>query len=249
MTKIVKAVCTLHWKGEPREEVPAVHVDAELSWAGQTRLLDLCELHKREVDEGKWPLPLLLELGDPAPPAAARRPSRAGQKHHHGRAQPTGVDAEMLRAWVREDQIMSRDDGPPRLAYTGRQGNGQYFPTWLQAAWDEVPADRKDRLRAAAEAAVAARETPGRPDAADPPAALPGRGGSSPRGRPGRRRIRCRPGGTDGVWWLQYLPGAAAGRAARREAERPLPVPCCRHASTPPRFCHLPVTVRALDWA
>jgi len=171
VTKIIESYCTLHHKtASPPEKVLAVHVDAVLSWAGTTRLLDLCEMHKREVDAGEWPLPRLLELGDPAPPAAAVRRSRAGQQHNHGRDQPSGVEAEMIRAWVREDRIMSRDDGPPRLAYAGKSGNGQYFPAWLQNAWDEVPESRKDRLRPAAEAAVAARR-PGRPADAVPGAA------------------------------------------------------------------------------
>jgi hypothetical protein len=146
MTKVVEAYCTLHWKAEPQERVLAAHADLELSWAGQAVTLDLCAKHKREVDHGKHPLPDLLALGDPVPPAALTKrrrvqgPGTVEDRHYKtpdgGWQQPAGRTAEAIRAWTREHNIMARDE-PPRLAFANKQGHGNYFPIWLLQAYDE----------------------------------------------------------------------------------------------------------------
>lgn len=137
MTKVLEHYCTLHWKGEPRERVLAVHADLGLSWAGQAVTLDLCEPHRRDVDAGKHPLPELLALGDPpAPPAASRhgprpRQSRRGQGHV---PQPTGAEADAVRDWIKANDIRNQEY-PEFYAYQRGKGGGYYVPVGLLERW------------------------------------------------------------------------------------------------------------------
>ena len=143
MTKILEAYCTIHFRDG--DKVLAADTDVALSWAGQALTLDLCAQHRRDIDAGGWTLADLLKLGDPAPPAALtkrRAPAAAiedrGYKDAEGKwQQPAGRTADAIRKWARRHEIMSRDDGPERLAYQNKSGHGNYFPIWLLQAYDE----------------------------------------------------------------------------------------------------------------
>jgi hypothetical protein len=137
MTKVLEAYCTLHWKGEPQERVLATARDVALEWDALRVVLDLCALHKREVDAGKWPLPELLAMGDPAAPAppGLRGRQRAGKGHSHGKyPQPTGAEADAVRAWIKANNFRNKDY-PDIYAFQRGQGGGYYVPVGLLERW------------------------------------------------------------------------------------------------------------------
>jgi hypothetical protein len=136
MTKVLEAYCTLHWKSEPQERVLATARDVALEWDGMRVVLDLCALHKREVDAGKHSLPDLLAAGDPAAPALPmRNRQRAGKGHGGGKyPQPTGPEAEAVRAWIKANNLRN-ESFPDVYAYQRGNGGGYYVPVALLERW------------------------------------------------------------------------------------------------------------------
>lgn len=136
--KTVESWCDLHWAAG-QAKVTADHPDVELTWDGQPLVLDLCGEHKATAPD--LPLGELLAAARPASPQERRRIApapatrAAARKPSGGWVQPAGDEADQIREWVKAEQIMSRDDGPARLAYVGKSGQGQYFPVWLLKMW------------------------------------------------------------------------------------------------------------------
>jgi hypothetical protein len=148
VTKVLEAYCTLHWKSEPQERVLATARDVALEWDARRVVLDLCALHKREVDAGKWSLPDLLAAGDPAAPAGAARhgPPRVSSRGRGKTPQPTGNEADAIRLWIRAGNYRNRDY-PEFYAYQRGQGGGYYVPVPLLLEWGELPEPERQRWR------------------------------------------------------------------------------------------------------
>lgn len=137
MTRVVEHYCTLHWKGEPQERVLAPVRDVALEWDALRVTLDLCAQHKREVDEGKHPLPDLLALGDEAPPAQIMQRQRRTGKGHGSSGkypQPTGAEADAVRDWIKANNLRNQEY-PEFFAFQRGKGGGYYVPVGLLERW------------------------------------------------------------------------------------------------------------------